>query len=176
MGTHRISINGIVRDLPIKEVAPGVKVALFDMSGDWEIAEAAGKALATLIPDGIDALVMPDGKALALLHVMGRETGLPTVVARKAKKPYMSEPIVEVAVKSITTEHVQTLCIGGETVAKLKGKKVAVVDDVVSTGGTLKAMDALLSAVGAERVATIAILTEGIDRADVIKLGHLPLF
>jgi adenine phosphoribosyltransferase len=174
--THQIEISGVVRNLPVREVAPGIRVALFDMSGDWEIAEAAGSRLAELVPPEVEALVMPDGKATALLHVVGRETGLPCIVARKAKKPYMREPVVEVRVKSITTDHEQMLCLGADQAAFLRGKRVAVVDDVVSTGGTLRAMTALFSAVGARQVATIAIFTEGGERDDVIALGDLPLF
>ena len=104
---HRIEIGSVVRDLPIREVAPGVRVALFNILGDWELAEAAGAALAAKLPEGIGALVMPDGKATALLHVMGRITGLPTFVARKEKKPYMAEPVRTVTYRSITTDRSQ---------------------------------------------------------------------
>ena len=176
MTTHRIEIGGIIRDLPVREVAPGIKVALFNPLGDWEITEAAGRALAELVPEGTEALVMPDGKATALLHVLGRETGLPTYVARKEKKPYMAEPVVEVSVKSITTGRVQHLFLGAEDAEALAEKTVAVVDDVVSSGGTLKAMSTLLTLVSARYASTLAVFTEDTERDDVISLGHLPLF
>lgn len=173
---HRIEIGGVTRDLPVREVAPGVRVALFNILGDWELAEAAGVALAAKLPEGIGALVMPDGKATALLHVMGRITGLPTFVTRKEKKPYMAEPVRVVTYRSITTDREQALYLGADDAAKLAGLKVAVVDDVVSTGGTLVAVRALMSDIGAETVAVLALFTEGGSRADVTALGDLPLF
>lgn len=173
---HRIEIGGITRDLPIREVAPGVRVALFNILGDWELAEAAGAALAAKLPEGIGALVMPDGKATALLHVMGRITGLPTFVARKEKKPYMADPVRTVTYRSITTDREQALCLGADDTAKLAGLKVAIVDDVVSTGGTIVAVRSLMTDVGAEAVAITALFTEGGGRAGVIALGDLPLF
>lgn len=174
--THRIEVAGIIRDLPIREVAPNVFAAILDSLGDWELNEAVGRALAKLLPREVEALVMPEGKATALLHVIGRERKQPTIVARKAEKPYMDKPVVSVSVKSITTEQVQMLYLGADKAAELRGKKVAIVDDVVSTGGTLKAMNELLAKIGSTPVAVIAILTEGNERPDVIKLGHIPLF
>lgn len=173
---HRIEIGGVSRVLPVREVAPNVRVALFNILGDWELTEAAGKALAATLPAGVDALVMPDGKATALLHVMGRETGLATFVARKEKKPYMAEPVRAHAYRSITTDREQMLCLGADDAAALAGKRVVIVDDVVSTGGTLNATKALMAEVGAEVVAVAAVFTEGGERPDVIALGDLPLF
>jgi len=170
-----IEIGPAIRLLPIREVAPGVRVALFNILGDWNLAEAAGKALAAKLPSGVKALLMPDGKAQALLHVLGRESGLPTFVARKERKPYMGET-VSVEVKSITTDRVQTLYLSEEDVERLRGKRVAFVDDVVSSGGTLDALKALVTKIGATHVATLAVFTEGTRREDVISLGHLPLF
>ncbi|MCB9640612.1 MAG: adenine phosphoribosyltransferase [Myxococcales bacterium] len=174
--TYDITVGEVSRKLPIRAVSDKISVALFDMLGDWELTEAAGKALSKLIPEEVEVLVMPDGKATSLLHVVGRETGLPTIVARKAKKPYMQEPVLEVSVKSITTDRVQTLFLGADQVEAIKGKRVATLDDVVSTGGTLKSMHALYEQAGAQSVATIAIFTEGGERDDVISLGNLPLF
>lgn len=176
MNTYHVIIGGVERDLPIVEVKPGVRVAVFSPLGDWEVNEAAGKELARKLPTRIEALVMPDGKAQALLHVLGRETGLPTGVFRKELKPYMTGA-VSVEFTSITTGKPQTLYVSGTDVAKLVGKRVAVVDDVVSTGSTLDAMNTLLVQIGATPVATLAVFTEGPEiRKDVISLGHLPLF
>lgn len=174
--SHRIEIGSVVRDLPIREVAPGVRVALFNVLGDWALAEAGGAALAAKLPKGVDALVMPDGKATALLHVMGRVTGLPTFVARKEKKPYMADPVRTATYRSITTDRAQALHLGADDAEKLAGRKVAIVDDVVSTGGTLIAMRSLMAEVGAETVAVMALFTEGGSRDDVTALGDLPLF
>ena len=174
--THEITIGTVTRILPIREVAPGIRVALFNILGDWQLTEAIGAELVKLIPAGTEALVMPDGKAQALLHVLGRLSGLPTFVARKEKKPYMCEPVASVAVKSITTAKVQELFLGHEDAELLQGKRVAIVDDVVSTGGTLKAMTLLLEQIGASPIAIMAALTEGTAKPEVIALGHLPLF
>jgi adenine phosphoribosyltransferase len=176
METHRIKIGNIVRDLPIREVAPRVRVALFNLLGDWELTEAAGAELAMLIPFETQALIMPDGKALALLHVMGRISGLPTFVARKELKAYMAAPALEVSLKSITTNKVQQLFLGRDDADRLNGLDVAIVDDVVSTGGTLAAVRELLTLAGAKESAVMAAFTEGDPRTDVISLGCLPLF
>lgn len=176
MTTHRICIGNIVRNLPIREVAPNVRVALFNMLGDWELTEAAGEELAKKIPEGTDILFMPDGKAQALLHVMGRYSKLPTIVARKEHKAYMAKPVVSSNVESITTRHKQELFLGADDAARLAGKNIVVIDDVVSTGGTLIAVYDLLHQVGANIQAVMSIFTEGAPRSDVISLGHLSLF
>lgn len=176
MTTHTITIGSVTRTLPVREVAPGVRVALFNPLGDWELNEAIGAELAKRIPAEVEVLVMPDGKAQAILHTLGREAKLPTIVARKEHKPYMLAPVLKAAVKSITTQKEQALYLGADDAALLKGKKVAIVDDVVSTGGTLVAMKKLLEEAGAELVAVMAAFTEGTPRTDVIALGHLPLF
>lgn len=174
--THTITIGNVTRHLPVREVAPGVRVALFNPLGDWELNEHIGIELAALIPTDTQILIMPDGKAQALLHVLGRISKLPTLVARKERKPYLAEPVLRVQVKSITTNKEQALYLGADDAALLKGKRIAIVDDVVSTGSTLSAMKKLLEEAGAELVAIMAAFTEGTPRTDVIALGHLPLF
>lgn len=119
---------------------------------------------------------MPDGKAQALLHVLGRETGLPTVVARKTVKAYMAEPILSVPVQSVTTAAPQFLYLDGPSQQDLRDSYVIIVDDVISTGGTLSAMKSLAVAAGAKVIGVMAVFTEGTARPDVISLGHLPLF
>ena len=177
MRTHRIIIGHVTRELPIREVKPGVSVALLNVLGDWQLTEAAGAALVRKLPKNVEVLVMPDGKAQALLHVMGRLSGLPTIIARKEKKPYMDEPIVGVSVQSITTQRKQELFLGADDVDDiLCGRRVAIVDDVVSSGGTLVAMQELMNKAGSEIVAIMAIATEGTPRKDVISIFHLPLF
>jgi adenine phosphoribosyltransferase len=172
---YGIKIGSVTRRLPILEVAPNIRVAVFNLLGDWELTETAGQALAKLIPSGVEALLMPDGKAQALLHVMGRESKLPTFVARKEYKAYMGVT-VSVEVKSITTARLQVLHLSEEDYKALHGKRIAFVDDVVSTGGTLEALKGLAKVIGATHAATLAVFTEGTRREDVIALGHLPLF
>ncbi len=170
-----MNIGGVARELPIVELAPGLSVALFNMLGDTEVTESAGKALADLMPSEVDVLVTPEVKALTLAHVVSRESGKPYVVVRKTQKPYMVNPVVR-EVLSITTGKPQTLVLDGMDVENLKGKKIAIIDDVVSTGGTLKSLSKIISEVGGEVVAVLTVFTEGDERDDVIALGHLPLF
>ena len=171
-----VDFCGVERMLPVREVSPGLSVALFNPLGDWQLVEEAGEWLATKIPSGTEVLLMPDGKAQALLHVMGRVSGLPTVVARKELKPYMAAPAIEAEAKSVTTDKVQRLFLGADDAARLRGKRVAFVDDVVSSGGTLKALRELLAKAGAIENGVLAVFTEGGTRSDVIAFGNLPLF
>ncbi|UQN06593.1 phosphoribosyltransferase family protein [Deinococcus sp. QL22] len=175
MKTHHVQVGTVSRELPIVEVAPGVSVALFNMLGDTEVTEAAGKALAALIPADVDILVTPEVKALSLAHVISRESGKPYIVIRKTQKPYMVDPVVREVV-SITTGKPQTLVLDGFDVEKIRGRKVAIVDDVVSSGGTLHSISQIIQEVGGEVAAVIAVFTEGQERPEVTALGHLPLF
>ncbi len=174
MPTHRVSVNGEVRDLPIVNVG-AVSVALFNLLGDTALTESAADGLAARVPDGIDVLVTPEVKALPLAHALSLRTGLPYVVVRKTEKPYMVGARRH-TVLSITTGAPQDLVIDGADMPRLRGRRVAIVDDVVSTGGTLTALTELLEGVGASVAATLAVFTEGDAREDVIALGHLPLY
>ena len=173
--TYKVKVGNVERDLPIVEVAPNVSVALFNMLGDTEVTEAAGKALAQLIPAGVEVLVTPEVKALSLAHVISRESGLPYIVIRKTQKPYMINPVAREVV-SITTGKPQLLVLDGQDVPTIKGHKVAIVDDVVSSGGTLHSLQQIIEEVGGEVAAVIAVFTEGQERPEVTALGHLPLF
>lgn len=173
--TYSVQVGDVTRILPIVEVAPGVSVALFNMLGDTDVTEAAGKELAKILPAEVEVLVTPEVKALGLAHVLSRETGLPYIVIRKTQKPYMISPVAREVV-SITTGKPQLLVLDGLDVAKIKGKKVAIVDDVVSSGGTLASLRQIIEEVGGEVAAVVAVFTEGQERPEVLALGHLPLF
>lgn len=175
MKTHKVKVGSVERDLPIVEVAPGVSVALFNMLGDTEVTEAAGKALAQKLPADIDVLVTPEVKALSLAHVISRESGKPYIVIRKTVKPYMVNPVAQEVV-SITTGVPQLLVLDGFDVEKIRGRKVAIVDDVVSSGGTLHSLQQIIEQVGGDLAAVVAVFTEGQERPEVTALGHLPLF
>lgn len=163
------------RELPIVQVGPNVAVALLNLLGDTELTEAAAEALARKLPPGVEVLVTPEVKAVPLAHALSRITGIPYVVARKTEKPYMINPVSR-QVLSITTGKPQLLVLDGADVPLIRGRKVAIVDDVVSTGSTLKGLRELIEDVGGEVVAVLAVFTEGTPRQDVIALGHLPLF
>lgn len=174
MPSHRITIGSVTRDLPVVNVGD-VSVALLNLLGDAELTEAAAELLVERMPEAVDLLVTPEVKAVPLAHAMSRLTGVPYVVARKSEKPYMVNAVQKTVV-SITTGRPQDLVIDGADVARLQGKKVAIVDDVVSTGGTMNALGAMLAEIGAEVHATMVVFTEGDARDDVIALGHLPLY
>ena len=163
------------RNLPIISVGGGACVALFDILGDVELVEAAADKLAPLIPVGTEVLVMPEGKAAALLHAIGVRTGLQTVVFRKKPK-YLSDPVHSTSVHSITTAQEQRLYIGAREIEKIKGRRCLVLDDVVSKGDTLRAMRELLAKAEANYDGVMAVFTEGDEKPDMICLGHLPTF
>ncbi len=174
MQTHRVRIGDQERELQVVNVG-SVAVALLNLLGDTDLTEAAADELARLLPAEVETLVTPEVKAVPLAHAISVRTKIPYVVARKTEKPYMVGAIKKTVV-SITTGKPQELVIDGSDVGRLRGRKVAVVDDVVSTGGTLQGLRELLVEVGADVVATLAVFTEGGERDDVLALGHLPLF
>ncbi len=174
MLTHRVRVGDQERDLMIVDVGE-VSVALLNLLGDTALTEAAAEELVKRLPHGVQTLVTPEVKAVPLAHAMSVRSGLPYVVARKTEKPYMVGSVKK-SVVSITTGQPQDLVIDGSDLHKLDGRKVAIVDDVVSTGGTLTGLVELLNEVGAEVVATLVVFTEGEERDDVIALGHLPLY
>lgn len=183
--THTVSIRyGIYEfydlELPIEEVAPGIHLAVFNPRGDWLTCERAGKGLARILPQGTEILVMPAGKAEAILHVVGRESGLGTVVAPKEKKGYMGE-CLETFLSSITSGDktasgdARKLYLPKNDANRICGRKVVVVDDVVSTGGSLEATKRLIEMAGGIYHGAVAVFSEGKTRNDVQTLGHLPL-
>ena len=175
--TYPIDIAGIRRELRLMEVAPGVRIAVLNILGDTELTEAAARALAPRVPPETQVLVTAEAKSIPLVYALSIVTGLPYVVLRKAYKPYMGEAL-SAETLSITTGKPQTLYLDEKDRAAIQGKRVAVVDDVISTGSTLQGMRLILQKAGADVVADMAILTEG-DRArwqNVSALGHLPVF
>ena len=174
MLTHRVRVGDQERDLLVVDVG-SVSVALLNLLGDTALTEAAAEELVKRLPHGVQTLVTPEVKAVPLAHAMSVRSGLPYVVARKTEKPYMVGTVKK-SVVSITSGKPQDRVIDGSDLHKRDGRKVAIVDDVVSTGGTLTGLVQLLTEVGAEVVATLVVFTEGEPRDDVIALGHLPLY
>jgi adenine/guanine phosphoribosyltransferase-like PRPP-binding protein len=176
--TYRVEIEGLARDLPLFEVAPGVRIAVFNLLGDTEIVEAAAQGLADRLDDvGVDTVVTAETKSVPLVYALARRLGKDWVVLRKAYKPYMGETLSAETV-SITTGAPQTLYLDEKDRSYLKGKRVAIVDDVVSTGSTLEGMRRLMEQAEADVVAEAAVFTEG-DAGQwqgIVSLGHLPVF
>jgi adenine phosphoribosyltransferase len=178
METYPITIAGIARALRLFEVAPGVRIAILNILGDTELVRAAAKALAPLLQTHApQVLVTAETKSIPLAHDLSAELGVPYVVLRKSYKPYMGEAL-QATTHSITTGAEQTLFLDAKDHRLLNGRRVALVDDVISTGSTLQGMRAIVQAAQGAVVAEAAILTEG-DRAqwaDIIALGHLPVW
>ncbi len=175
--THTVKFAGLTRHLPLFEVAPDVKIAIFNMLGDTEVIQASAKALAKRLPKEAQVLLTAEAKSIPLAHALAVESGLPYVVLRKSYKPYMGETI-SAETLSITTGQPQTLYLDEKDIALVRSKNVVIVDDVISTGSTLQGMRLIIEKAGGVVVATAAVFTEG-ERArwkDIIALGHLPIF
>jgi adenine phosphoribosyltransferase len=175
--THTVQIGELARHLPLFEVAPQVKIAIFNMLGDTEAVEVAADLLAERVPAVADVMVVPEVKAVPLGHALSVRTKLPYVVARKIRKPYMTN-CLQADVVSITTGAPQTLYIDGKDLDLVVEKNVILVDDVISTGSTMRGLRLLMAEARANIVAEMAVFTEGDDAdwSEVIALGHLPVF
>lgn len=174
---HRVHVAGLVRDLPLFEVAPGVRIAVLNLLGDTELVEACADALAPLVPAEAAALVTAEAKSIPLAHALSVRLGRPYVVLRKSWKPYMGAgPSRETL--SITTGATQRLHLDAKDLPLVDGKAVALVDDVVSTGSTLDAMRGLVRDAGGTVAAELAVFSEGdAERWKGVRtLGHLPVF
>lgn len=174
MPTHTIQIGALTRELPIVRLG-GVSVALLNLLGDTALTEGAAELLAARLPAATEVLVTPEVKAVPLAHAISVRSGLPYVVVRKTRKPYMLEPITR-SVVSITTGKPQDLVVDGADVSRLRGRNVVIIDDVISTGATWVALMALLAEIEAQVLGTAVVFTEGDVREEIIALGHLPLY
>ncbi len=175
---YPVEIAGLKRQLPLFEVAPGLRIAVLNILGDTELIQACAQALAKkLSGKDYDLLVTAEAKSIPLAHALSVAVKKPYLVLRKAYKPYMGQT-VQVETLSITTGKPQTLYLDEKDRMMAKGKRVALVDDVISTGSTLEGMRKVMALAGAQVVAEAAVFTEG-DPAqwkDILALGHLPLF
>lgn len=176
MKTHKMTIAGLERELPICKVNDKLDIAGFIIFGDVEITVASATELIKKCPE-FDFIVTPEAKSIPLAYEMARQSGKPYFVCRKGPKLYMKDP-VHVEVRSITTDKVQTLYIDSLEGEQLRNKRVVILDDVISTGESLAAVNKLLEQFGTNVVAQAAILAEGdaAKRDDIIFLEELPLF
>lgn len=176
MDFHEMTIAGLRRELPLCPINDKLDIAAFVMFGDVEITVAAARDLLAKAPE-FDVILTPEAKSIPLAYEMARQSEKPYIVARKGMKLYMTDPI-EVAVKSITTANVQHLFISSEEADRLMGRRVLIVDDVISTGESLKAVEALIAKSGGTVAGKAAVLAEGdaAQRDDIIFLEPLPLF
>lgn len=175
--TYDIDIAGMKRSLPICRVSDDLYIGAFVIFGDVELTVHCAKELLARAPE-YDYIIAPEAKAIPLLYEMARQSGANKYfLARKKAKAYM-QGVLEVHVKSITTAGDQTLFLDAQDAAEMKGKRILIVDDVISTGESLRAMETLVEETGGIIAGKMAILAEGDakDRTDIITLAPLPLF
>ena len=177
MKTYTLHVAGLTRELPIIKLSYDLSIASFVILGDTEIVKKTAPMIAKKLPE-VDFIVTAEAKGIPLAYEISKVLNLDEyVVARKSVKAYMEEPI-EVEVNSITTTNSQKLYLNNQDANKIKGKRVALIDDVISTGQSLKALERLVEKAGANVMAKAAILAEGDakDRKDIIFLEALPTF
>ena len=178
MNTHyHMTIAGCERDLPICPLNDKLSIGAFVIFGDCELTEACATELLKKAPE-FDYLITAESKGIPLAYEMARQLGCKKwMLARKGVKLYMKD-VIGVEVRSITTDHVQKLYIDGEDAALRKGKRILIVDDVISTGESLTALEKLVEKAGGNICGRMAILAEGDaqEREDIIYLEKLPLF
>ena len=174
---YQIEIAGCKRNLKLYKINDNLSIAAFIIFNDVEVTKAAAKKLFELAPE-YDIILTAECKSIPLAYEMASLSGNGSyIVARKGVKVYM-ENVTQVDVNSITTKGKQTLYLGQDDLDKLKGKRVLIVDDVISTGKSLSALEDLVKKAGADIAAKVAVLTEGdaSERDDIIFLNKLPLF
>lgn len=176
MKTYTMQIAGLTRELPICEVNEHLDIAAFVMFSDVELTVKCAEELLKIAPEH-DLILTAESKGIPLAYEMAKQEGKNYILARKSAKLYMTNPI-EVKVKSITTAKVQSLFIDELDANKLDGKRVLIVDDVISTGESLKALEELVKHTNATIVGKMAVLAEGdaAERNDIKYLEKLPLF
>ena len=175
--TYKININGMERELSLFPVNDKISIAAFIVFGDVELTEHCAKELIKIIPEH-DIMITAEAKSIPLICEMARQMGVNDyVIARKKPKVYMSD-IIEVTVNSITTHGEQKLYLGKNEADKLKGRRVLIIDDVVSTGESILALEALVTRAGGNIIGKAAVLAEGdsAERSDITYLEKLPLF
>lgn len=178
MKIHTVDIKGFKAELPILPLPSGISIAFFNLHGDSELTEHCGKELAKELED-CEVLITAESKGLQLTHCVARELGQRYyAVARKTKKLYMQDGIEITIESSITTGTEQKLYLSKHDVDLIKGKKVGIVDDVVSTGASLKGLEDLVQKAGGiiHKKAFVLAEADAADRTDVIYLATIPIF
>ena len=175
---YKMNIAGLDRELPLCKVSDDLYIGAFIMFGDAEITVACARELLARAPKDYDYLLTAEAKSIPLIHEMARQSGAKKYfIARKGPKAYMPDPI-HVEDRSITTAGVQKLYLGRDDADLIRGKRIVLMDDVISTGGSLHAMEELVKMAGGTVVDRIAVLAEGgaAERKDIKYLGVLPVF
>ena len=174
---YKMKVAGVERDLPLCPISDTLNIGAFVLFGDVELTEKCAEALSARAPEH-DVMITAESKGIPLIHAMARILGENRyVLARKSVKLYMKN-VLKCVTKSITTDAEQVLYIDGDDAEFMKGKRVLIVDDVISTGGSLLSLENLVMQAGGEIVGKMTILAEGdaINREDIVYLEELPLF
>ena len=178
MNYHKVDLQGFTAELPILKLPSGISIAFFNLHGDSELTEHCAKKLAPLVAD-CEVLLTAESKGLQLTHCVARELGHRYyAVARKSKKLYMQDGIEVPFLSSITTGKEQIFYLSKHDVDLIKGKKVGIVDDVVSTGASLKGLESVIEKAGGivYKKAFVLAEDEAANRSDVIYLASIPIF
>lgn len=174
---YEIEVAGLKRELELFNVTDDLKIAAFILFGDVELTEKCAGELLKKVPEA-DIMITAEAKSIPLIHEMARQSGVNEyIIARKGPKVYMRN-MTSVSVQSITTKKEQMLYLGEKEANLMRGKRVLIVDDVISTGESLTALEKLVNEVGGNIVGKAAVLAEGdaAKREDIIFLEPLPLF
>ena len=176
---YTMEIAGLKRDLPLCKITDDLYIAAFICFGDAEVTVACAEELLKLVPaDSYDYMLTAEAKSIPIIHEMARQSGATKYfIARKGQKVYMPDPI-RVSDQSITTRGEQALYLGRDDADMIRGKRILLVDDVISTGGSLRAMEDLVDLAGGTVTGRVAVLAEGdaAKRSDIQFLAPLPLF
>lgn len=174
--TYRLKVAGLERDLNICPLNENLSIAGFIMFSDVELTKACAEELLKKVPE-FDVMLTAESKGIPLAYEMSRQSGKNYFVARKMHKLYMKNP-TKVEVKSITTASVQTLYLDEADIEAVRGRRLLLVDDVISTGESIRALEVIANAAGANVVGRATVLAEGdaADRDDIVYLEPLPLF
>lgn len=170
-----LTLGACHRELPIVEVAPHVRIAFMDIVGDIELMDAALGALLAKIPVDFDVILGGDTVGMVIAHHLALLSGKPYVVARKKRTPIMTDPLTA-ETRSIAASNASTLWLGRQHAQRLRGRHVLVVDEITSTGSTLRALHRLAVQADAAAVTQAVIAAEGSQRDDVISVVHLPVW
>ena len=176
---YTMEIAGLRRELPLCKITDDLYIAAFICFGDAEITVACAEELLKLVPeDSYDYMLTAEAKSIPIIHEMARQSGAAKYfIARKGPKVYMPDPI-RVSDRSITTKGEQALYLGRDDAEIIRGKRILLVDDVISTGGSLRAMEELVAQAGGTVTGRAAVLAEGdaAKRDDIVFLAPLPVF
>jgi len=174
METYPITIGKITRHVPVVETLPGVHIPLVEIMGDVDLVQAAAEGLLKHLPPETDALLTLETSPIVLAHSISALCGKPYVVVRRKRRPYMEDPIIQ-EVESLTLGVSETLWLDSRMAEKLMGQNVALVFDVVSSGGTMMALEKVAKKAGANVVARLAAFHQGNSKLPVTFLSEIPI-